>query len=228
MWPLNDCSATCTSGLNMTEVEIRPGLRLNAAPALFIAPLGALVLADVHWGYAASQRAAGRLVPRWGDDDIAERLRVLLEFYQPRTLVIAGDVVHAAPGTEVAQSTLGGLNRQLRVVLIGGNHDRCVPLPCVPALHEGAFFIHHGDTPQTVPSDALEIIGHHHPAATWSDGAGTALKLPALVEGPRRLILPAFSPWAAGVAWNRRIQPDERLWFIAPRRIFPLDHAALA
>jgi metallophosphoesterase superfamily enzyme len=42
------------------------------------------------------------------------------------------------------------------------------------------------------------------------------------VAGERRLILPAFSPWAAGTPWNERLRPDEMLWAIAPARIFPL------
>ena len=53
-----------------------------------------------------------------------------------------------------------------------------------------------------------------------ADGAGTRLKLPALVASPRRLILPAFSPWAAGTTWNNDALPEEILWAIAPSRIF--------
>jgi metallophosphoesterase superfamily enzyme len=204
----------------MTEVEIRPGLRLNAGPSLFFESLRALVVADVHWGYATSQRAAGRLLPRWGDDDIAARLSALIAHYGPRVLIIAGDVVHGAPGADSAQAFFDGTPRDLQVVLVGGNHDRRASLPCVTSHYASDMFFHHGDEAMTVPPGALEIVGHHHPAATWHDGAGTSLKLPALVEGPRRLILPAFSPWAAGVAWNHRLLPRERLWFIAPRRIF--------
>ncbi len=176
----------------------------------------------MHWGYAASQRAAGRLVPHWGDDDIDARLHALLDHYAPRTVIIAGDVVHAAAGAAAAYASLERLAARTCVVLVTGNHDRRTSFTnAVPAYQEAAFFIHHGDANPRIPNGALEIIGHHHPAATWQDGAGTYLKLPALVEGPRRLILPAFSPWAAGVPWNHRLARDERLWCIAPNRIFP-------
>jgi metallophosphoesterase superfamily enzyme len=40
------------------------------------------------------------------------------------------------------------------------------------------------------------------------------------VHGPRRIILPAFSPWAAGTPWNRELAAEERLWAIAPHRVF--------
>jgi metallophosphoesterase superfamily enzyme len=69
-------------------------------------------------------------------------------------------------------------------------------------------------------ADGLEIVGHHHPSFLWEDGAGTRLKVPALVAGPRRLILPAFSPWAAGTPWNDRLLPAETLWAVTPKRVF--------
>lgn len=203
------------------DLEIRPGLRLSSGLALFVESLRALIVADVHWGYAVSQRRAGRLLPQWGDEAIQERLDALVRHYRPALLVVAGDVVHAPAGAGAARTGLASLPDGLEIVCVGGNHDRKSPVPCAPSFQAGGLFIHHGDRDVAVPPGALEIVGHFHPAATWSDGTGTALKLPALVDGPRRLILPAFSPWAAGVPWNRRLGSDERLWFIAPRRIFP-------
>ena len=96
------------------------------------------------------------------------------------------------------------------------------PASTARSLHLAPFFFHHGDTAPALPPDALEIIGHHHPAYLHSDGAGTRLKLPALVAGPRRLILPAFSPWAAGTPWNDRLLPHETLWAATPKRVFAL------
>jgi metallophosphoesterase superfamily enzyme len=91
----------------------------------------------------------------------------------------------------------------------------------MPDAHRPGFYFHHGDRPaDTLPENVLEIIGHHHPAVSLADGAGTRLKLPALVASPRRLILPAFSPWAAGTAWNHRLLPEEKLWAVAPSRVF--------
>jgi hypothetical protein len=108
------------------------------------------------------------------------------------------------------------------ITLIAGNHDARWPASTARSLHLAPFFFHHGDTAPALPPDALEIIGHHHPAYLHSDGAGTRLKLPALVAGPRRLILPAFSPWAAGTPWNDRLLPHETLWAATPKRVFAI------
>jgi metallophosphoesterase superfamily enzyme len=206
----------------LTKVEVRPGVWLSSGLALFLEGPRALVVADVHWGFAASQRAAGRLVPRWGDDDIAARLRALADAHQPRTIVIVGDIVHAEPGRDAAEETLAEFSAHARVVLVAGNHDRRSRLATVETHTEGDFFFHHGHAAPPAPARCTEVIGHFHPAAAWYDGAGTSLKMPALVEGRRRFILPAFSPWAGGVAWNAQLRPDERLWLISSRRIFPI------
>ena len=206
---------------SLIDHEIRPGLHLSSGLALFVDALRALVVADVHWGYAASQRHAGRLLPEWGDEAIQARLQALLAHYRPALLIVAGDVVHAAAGAGAARSGLARLAcAGLEIVCVGGNHDRRSPVGCVESFHAGRLFVHHGDKVRAVPEGALEIVGHFHPAATWNDRAGTALKLPALVEGAHRLILPAFSPWAGGVPWNQRLGPGEQLWFISTRRIF--------
>ena len=210
------------SSTKIHDVEVRPGLRLSTGPALFLGSCGALVVADVHWGYAASQRQAGRLIPLWGDADIAARLHALLAHYRPGAFVIVGDIVHAAAGAHVAEQALARIERTTRVVLVGGNHDRGWRFPTVETHRLAGYFFHHGDAARDVPGDCVEVIGHHHPAAVWNDGAGTRVKMPALVEGPRRLILPAFSPWAAGAPWNHRLLTGERLWLVSPKRVFRL------
>jgi putative SbcD/Mre11-related phosphoesterase len=207
------------------KIEIAPGLWLDARRALWIAPLRALVVADLHWGYAAAHRAAGNLLPAWGDAEIARRLRALLADYAPRELIWLGDSLHTLAGRGAAEAFL----REhadvalLEVTVLAGNHDHRWSRATARTLTRGKFYFHHGDLAaanNAIADDALEIIGHHHPAATWRDGAGGRVKLPALVASPRRLVLPAFSPWAGGAPWNARLAADEKLWAIAPRRIF--------
>jgi metallophosphoesterase superfamily enzyme len=75
-----------------------------------------------------------------------------------------------------------------------------------------------------VPAESCEIIGHLHPAVSWADGAGMRLKMPALVASARRLVLPAFSPWAAGVPWKKHAA-GETIYAISAKRIFTVPHA---
>jgi metallophosphoesterase superfamily enzyme len=198
---------------------------LDARLALYHQREKWLAVADLHYGYELSQRAAGALFPLWGMDAISKRLAALLADYRPERLIIAGDFAHDRAGREPALAFLGRLRADAaemgcEVTVLEGNHDRRTFAPgAAAAFHitEG-FCFHHGHGP--VPPEAgerIEIVGHHHPAGVLRDGAGLALKLPAFVQGARRWILPAFSPWAAG--GGGRFGADSRLWLCSPGRI---------
>lgn len=180
-----------------------------------------LVVADLHWGYAVSHRAQGNLLPLWGDEEIAARLRSLLADYQPAEMIWLGDSLHAVVGRAAAEVFLSDASLPPTLVL-AGNHDVKWSRAKDASVHRDGYFFHHGNVEMEIPPDCVEVVGHHHPAVSWYDGAGGRLKLPALVEGPSRLILPAFSPWAGGTPWNAFRRPDETLWAVAPQRIFKL------
>jgi putative SbcD/Mre11-related phosphoesterase len=203
------------------QVEIAPGAWLNGQLALWLKPEATLVVADLHWGYARSHRARGNLVPLWGDTEIETRLNFLLKQYQPQRLVWLGDSLHTLSGRAQAESFLDALSPHLEVCVLAGNHDRTWTRVTARTLRVGNYFLHHGDNVERVPRGAVELVGHFHPAVTWRDGAGLNLKLPALVQGKRRWIMPAFSPWAEGTDWTGFKKPREMLWSISPKRIFP-------
>jgi uncharacterized protein len=217
---------------------IAPGLLFDARLALFIEATRSLVVADLHWGYAESHRAAGNLLPAWGDDTLEATLRALLADYAPAELIWLGDSLHtarSAPRSRArAESFIAA--SPAPVLVLAGNHDARWSFATAAPVVRDRFILHHGDRPLAtdfLPSATssarpapVEIIGHHHPAYVFRDGAGARLKLPALVQSAARLILPAFSPWAAGVAWNERLAPDETLWAATPRRLLPIRSAA--
>lgn len=214
-------------------VAVVPGVFLDPRLGLFHEGEGWLAVADLHYGYEVSLRAAGALVPAYGMDDIEGRLRGLLADYRPARLLLLGDLVHSAAGREAADAFLTRLRETAgeqgcEVVPLLGNHDRWAFAGA--GLGErfvtDGFFFHHGDQP--APSEAVGertvVEGHHHPAGTLRDGAGLALKLPAFVIGGadgRRWTLPAFSPWAAGGGGSRFRAAGARRWLCAPRRVLP-------
>jgi putative SbcD/Mre11-related phosphoesterase len=202
------------------HVEIQPGWWLSSDRALYLAPERTLVVADIHWGYAHSHRLAGNLLPLWGNDTIALRLRRLLERYQPQRMIWLGDSLHTPGAAEFADRFLAELGA-LEVIVVQGNHDRQWPRANHLDFRLGACLFHHGDSPRELGPGEIEIIGHLHPAISLGDGAGLRLKVPALVQGPRRIILPSFSEWSAGVTWNHQLAADETLWLVSSRKIWP-------
>jgi metallophosphoesterase superfamily enzyme len=213
------CMSTATSQTQCPpRVEIRRDIWLDGRLAIWLEELRILVVSDLHWGYAASHRSEGNLLPAWGDAEIARRLNSLLVDYQPQEMIWLGDSLHTLAGSDSATDFLESAS--IPVTIVSGNLDaRWIRARDRISVSRSPYFFHHGDQVVEVPPDSLEIIGHHHPAVSWQDGAGTRLKLPALVTSPRRLILPAFSPWAGGVPWNFG-DARETIYAIGSKRIF--------
>ena len=200
------------------QALVAPNVLLDGRLALFHKRERWLAIADLHFGYELSQRAAGRLVPMWGMQTARDRLLQLLRDYSPRRLIVIGDLVHDKAGARPARELLDTIATSCDTIVIAGNHDRGIAqhIEMLPSLKIGRFVFHHGHCATDQPR-AIQIIGHHHPAGVLRDGAGLRLKCPAFVQQQRCWVMPAFSPWAAGASW-----PDDgesRVWLCTPQRV---------
>lgn len=195
--------------MDKARLEIFPGVWLDHRRALFLEEERVLAVADLHLGYAWAHRFHGQLMPLQ-PDGVRERLNELCGSYRPRTLVILGDMIHrAVPVRKIAEELLALVQDRARdcaVRLILGNHDRgverIVPKSAPIEFHDSMcldrFVFVHGDQPVVPTSDGITIMGHEHPCLALGDGVRSA-RFPAFWVGPRAIILPAFSRWAAGV-----------------------------
>jgi len=204
--------------LSSSQQFVSENVVLDGRLALFHERERWLVIADLHFGYELSRRAAGWLVPFWGMDSITERLFQLLDDYRPTRLIILGDLIHDRAAAVPAQELLENVRMVCDLVVIGGNHDRQLrgSIELLDSWRSGEFHFHHGHCAGK-DSRLIQIIGHHHPAGTIRDGAGLHLKLPAFVQQGRCWIMPAFSPWASGTPWIK--DEESRVWLCAPQRI---------
>jgi uncharacterized protein len=207
--------------LRANQALVADKILLDGRLALFHKTERWLAIADVHFGYELSQRAAGRLVPLWGMATTSDRLEALVNEYKPERLIILGDLVHDKTATREAAALLRGFADRCEVVVVAGNHDRNLRghIEMVDSLETEQFHFHHGHCATKV-AERIQIIGHHHPAAVISDGAGLRLKCPAFVQQSRCWIMPAFSPWAAGTRWAS--DESSRVWLCTPERVFAL------
>jgi uncharacterized protein len=160
------------------------------------------------------------LFPVWGDAEIANRLTTLVVDYSPQEMIWLGDSLHTIDGCASAEAFLERC--AVPTTIVAGNHDsRWARARDCAHVTRDRFFLHHGDRCATPPPGHVEIVGHHHPAVSLRDGAGTRLKLPALVVSPMQIVLPAFSPWAAGTPW--RPGADDTVYAISAKRIFTVS-----
>jgi putative SbcD/Mre11-related phosphoesterase len=169
------------------------------------------VIADVHLGYEWARGSAGDCVPAHSLRETLARLEHLFAGQPIARLVVAGDLVESprpCPRTAADLRRLRDWLERLGVSLtiLDGNHDRSLSLPATCTI--GGWTIGHGHRP--LPGDRT-ISGHFHPAVRIA-GSST----PCFLTGPGRIILPAFSPNAAGLdVVTARVPPE---WLEAPLR----------
>jgi DNA ligase-associated metallophosphoesterase len=210
-----------TASRNLHQTLVAEAVVLDGRLALFHNRQRWLAVADLHFGYEISQRAAGRLMPMWGMKSVEKRISELLHDYRPDRLIILGDLVHDRAAAAEARALVDQLGEICEVIVLAGNHDRQLGgfVDLRDSWQTDGFHFHHGHCAAETPG-RTQIIGHHHPAGTVRDGAGLRLKLPAFVQQGSCWIMPAFSPWAAGASWEP--EAGSRMWLCTPQRILQL------
>jgi putative SbcD/Mre11-related phosphoesterase len=201
--------------------SVAPDLCLDARRAVCHAPTRTIVAADLHLGYAWAQRKAGLLLPLSSPDNTVDRLEALVDCYRPTQLVLLGDIVHRAVEVPALEDELCRLAQRLgsmcQLRLVIGNHDRklaallrklrLTDAPLERSVAMGSHLLLHGDDFSSAANDncvavpgagGLTVIGHEHPALRLGDGVTGSAKCPCFLIGPKLLIMPAFSSWAAG------------------------------
>ena len=187
-------------------------ITLSCGTALWLLPQRAVwwpaarmvLVADVHFGKAATFRRAGLPVPHGTTADNLARLDAVLTATGADHLVFLGDFLHARGGAADAlwQQLLPWRQRHARVAmtLVRGNHDlhagdppaslamALVHEPWQPCATVPVLACHH---PQAVAGHTV-IAGHLHPTLRLRGPARDALRTPCFGCGDGQLVLPAF------------------------------------
>ena len=207
------------------------GERLLLLPerAIFWPAAGALFLADLHLGKAATFRALGQPVPGGTTLENLARLDALLQRHAPRQLVLLGDFLHAAQAR--APSLLAALTNwrerhgDLACTLVRGNHDSRAGDPppglgieivdepwCLGPL----ACCHH---PQVHPTHFV-LAGHVHPVCSLHGSGRDSVRLPCFVQEGGQAILPAFGEFTGG--WWVERAPGRRFYAVGGDAVWPL------
>ena len=175
-------------------------LHLNAGGALYWGTKKMLVVADLHLGKTAHFRKYGIPVPTTLLQDDLDRLTRIIGQYQPKVLLVCGDMFHQDFNTDI-QVFINWRNsiEGLAIWLVKGNHDRLSLQQYeqmnieiyYPSLQLGPFkFIHEC---KEHDEELYSISGHLHPGVFIKGKAKQAIKLPCFRVGMHSLVMPAFS-----------------------------------
>jgi DNA ligase-associated metallophosphoesterase len=204
---------------------------LLAEKALYWPASSTLIVADLHWGKAASFRAMAIPVPSGTTAADLARLDSALRRTGARRLLVLGDLIHARAAQE-ARATLAVIREwrrsrtELECVLVRGNHDLRAGDPpadlgfrAVDELAEGPFvFRHHPG----VTDRGYTLAGHLHPSVKLS-GRGDRMRLPCFHFGKHCGILPAFGSFT-GTA-TPAIELGDRVFVVGDGEVHEISGA---
>jgi len=207
--------------------------RLSLLPerALYWHERRTLLIADPHFGKAATFRSAGIPVPRGTTTTDLIRLDAALSATGAERLVFLGDLLHARSGR--AAATLDAVAdwrsryQQLEIVLVRGNHDRsagdppdCWDFSCVKGpVTEGPFVFAHEPAES---ASGYVLSGHLHPCVRLDDGIGPGIRAACFWFGPRTAVLPAFGSFTGA----HRVRPcqGDRVFAVGPDCVVEVNY----
>ena len=211
---------------------------LHLAPerAAYWAEGRTLLIADAHFGKAATFRAHGIPVPHGTTTDNLERLDALIARWPVERIVFLGDFLHAkeskARGVVDAIASWRDTHREVAMTLVRGNHDSragdppaALGIDVVDESHViGPFSMRHHPTPCDL---GYVLAGHLHPGYRLGSRAGEGLRLPCFwfghEAGSRVGVLPAFGAFTG--TWIVDALPDDRVFVVAPNAVHAVQRA---
>ncbi len=164
-----------------------------------------LIVSDLHFGKTGHFRKEGIPVPASVYKEDMQRLVSQLQYFQPRHLVVVGDMFHSKANKELAfflkwRNDFPHIDFQL----VKGNHDildaqwyqQAGIVITDNILTLGDFsFVH--DVQSAVPLQSAaahyRFSGHIHPGIRVSGGGRQSLAFPCFYFTPGFCVLPAFS-----------------------------------
>ncbi len=188
----------------------------------------ALVLADTHFGKAATFRNRGIPVPTGTTDVMLNRISANLAQTGATKIYFLGDFVHsyARYQTDFISELVQWRKTywHIEMTLIMGNHDRGqtalfeqLNLSVVqePLLIGGLALCHFPET--RVPAGTYCLAGHLHPAVKVVGAGDLLAKIPCFYFGPRVGVLPAFGEFTG----TMKIKPSatDRVFAIADDQV---------
>lgn len=171
----------------------------HAHRAVYLPFAEVLVVSDVHLGKTTHFRKHGLSVPQQVAVKDLERLSGLVDEFQPKKMVIAGDFFHAEANSELDLfAKWREQSPNVSVVLVKGNHDRLakgIYQSLGIEVYEEQYFLDDlvitHEYQETI--ERFQISGHIHPGIVLKGKGKQKLRLPVFAYNPKHLLLPAFS-----------------------------------
>ena len=190
----------------------------------------ALIVSDLHFGKTGHFRKSGIAVPQSVYREDLQRLVNQLQFFQPRQLIVVGDLFHSHENKELEwfrkwRNDFPGL----QIHLVKGNHDILHDSwyrDCDIHLTDDELLISHFRFQHDLVllpgrQQQYSFSGHIHPGVRISGLARQSLRFPCFYFTKDYCVLPAFSHFT-GTA-TIRPETGEKVFAIVEQSIVQLQ-----
>ncbi|WEK35740.1 MAG: ligase-associated DNA damage response endonuclease PdeM [Candidatus Pseudobacter hemicellulosilyticus] len=189
-------------------------LWLSSHRTIFWEEEKALIVSDLHFGKTGHFRKWGIPVPQGVYKNDLQRLVGQLQYFQPKQLIVVGDLFHSHQNKELELFRKWRLDLpDLDIRLIKGNHDILherwyqetnISVSAETLSLRDLFGFTHDLTPGniTATSEHYYFSGHLHPGIRINGQGKQSLSFPCFYFTERFCVLPAFSEFT-GLAMIR-------------------------
>lgn len=178
----------------------------------------ALIVSDLHFGKTGHFRKSGIPVPQTVYREDLQRLVSQLQYFQPRQLIVVGDMFHSHANKELELFKKWRHDfPDLSIHLVKGNHDILqdkwyeeLHITTTERLHvNGVAFTHDiAELDENNAGTHYFFSGHIHPGINIRGNGRQSLSFPCFYFSPSYCVLPAFSRFT-GLAMVRPAGGDE-------------------
>lgn len=176
---------------------------LDPAGIMFIKSIGVLIVSDLHLEKGSSYARRGQFLPPYDTAATLERLLVLIDKYNPKTIISLGDSFHDDDASQrlddTALEAIHAMANGRDMVWVTGNHDPSAPshLPgnSVTEIGLGNMTLRHI---ASKAETSFEISGHYHPCASIRV-RGKRVRRACFACDGQRLIMPSFGVLTGGL-----------------------------
>ncbi len=167
--------------------------------AIWEADKKCLIIADLHLGKIEHFRASGIGLPQKAVNATLEKLKCLLNTFEPQHVIFLGDLFHSRKNDSFKKlsSILKEFENTL-FTLITGNHDILtnddytdLGLSVYPELVLGNLWLTH-EPQKELKGHNYNLAGHIHPGVRLNGKGKQSISLPCFYFGDTAGILPAF------------------------------------
>ena len=194
----------------------------DSSGSIYITELSILLISDLHIGKSYSCAKNGNFLPPFEIDETIEKIKSIVDFYNPKKIISLGDSFHEASTLEIIDKiyikNLNKIFKKREVIFIDGNHDaELKSKEKIDAIFKDSLkldnfnFTHIKNS--KIINNLFEFSGHFHPKVSIISNRVT-YSFKCFVLGKNFCILPSFGTYTGGLNINsntlKKIIPQEK------------------